>query len=341
MRDDLVPKLPASLEAERALLGSILIDGNALAVAREIVPKANFFLKRIVFETINSLSEKGRTINLVTLAEELSSAGLIEKIGGAAYLASLTDGLPAGNMASVKDYANIITEKAFLRRAARVGNDIRESALRRGADVPSLLQGCRAALACLEAGSPTRPDGAGAVGLWSGESMATFLESEEDSAECLYARILYRETSTEIFSPRGIGKSLFALHLAVSLARKGLRVLLLDRDNPRRVVKARVRAFGADPELKNLKAITREKCPPLTRPDLWAAFPYNEYDVVILDSFDSMAEGVGEQDSSKPSSEIASSKPPGWNVNVVVSFLLFLGFKLTMALGFVSRSESK
>jgi hypothetical protein len=62
--------------------------------------------------------------------------------------------------------------------------------------------------------------------------------------------------------------------------------------------------FGADGVL-TLKVISREKCPPLTIPDKWAQFPYADYDIVIVDSIDSMAEGVGEQDSGKPAKAIA------------------------------------
>jgi type II secretory pathway pseudopilin PulG len=141
---------------------------------------------------------------------------------------------------------------------------------------------------------------------WSAEGMETFLGSEDEDTEALFERILFRETVTEIFSPRGIGKSLFALFLAVWLALRGFRVLLLDRDNPRRVVRDRLRAWGAGAALSTLKVITREKCPPLTNSAAWGEFPYLEYDVIILDSLDSMAEGVSEQDSSKPSRAIAA-----------------------------------
>jgi AAA domain/CHC2 zinc finger len=143
-------------------------------------------------------------------------------------------------------------------------------------------------------------------GLWAAETMRTFLnDSTSSEPEALYDGVLYRETVTELFSPRGIGKSLFALYLAVRLALKGVRVLLLDRDNPRRAVRARLLDWGADSELKTLKVITRESCPPLTSAAAWAEFPYCDYDLVILDSLDAMAEGMGEQDSSKPSRAIA------------------------------------
>ena len=85
----------------------------------------------------------------------------------------------------------------------------------------------------------------------------------------------------------------------------GYKVLLIDRDNPRRVVRERLRSFGATRDLSALKILSRENAPPLTNTRAWAEFPYYEYDLVILDSIDSAAEGVGEQDSTKPSLAIA------------------------------------
>lgn len=143
------------------------------------------------------------------------------------------------------------------------------------------------------------------VNTWVAESMAEFLADEGAEVEPLDEPLLYRETITEVFSPRGLGKSIFALDRATTLARNGKRVLYVDRDNPRRIIRERMRALGANGELATLKVISRENCPPLTRADRWAQFPYDDYDVVILDSFDSMAEGVGEQDSSRPSRAIA------------------------------------
>src|SRR3989304_4899902 len=97
--------LPHNLEAERALLGSILIDNGALNVALETISKDDFFLEshRITFDRMTAISEKSRTIDLVTLSEELGKEGLLEKIGGAAYLAALTDGVPVGSSAAVAE----------------------------------------------------------------------------------------------------------------------------------------------------------------------------------------------------------------------------------------------
>lgn len=139
------------------------------------------------------------------------------------------------------------------------------------------------------------------------ETMELFLESGEEDAVFLdpEKRIVARSCVTEIFAPRGLGKSLCAISLAVDCSRRGLRVFLIDRDNPRHVVRKRLASFGVTPELQTLRVLGRDKCPPLTNPAAWASFPYGAYDLVILDSLDSAAEGVGEQDSSKPSRALA------------------------------------
>lgn len=146
-------------------------------------------------------------------------------------------------------------------------------------------------------------------GPWSAaEAAHEFVGAAEPEAHFLDEnRTLSPAAITELFSPRGLGKTLYALLLAVLLALTGKRILYVNRDNPRHEVRRRLRACGvtAEQALNALKVITREKAPPLTDAAAWRMFPIAEYDVVILDSFDSAAEGVGEQDSAKPSRAIA------------------------------------
>lgn len=131
---------PHNLEAERVLLGSILLDNGALNVALTSMSKDDFFSEahRITFEKMVGLSEKNRTIDLVTLAEELSREALLEKVGGAAYLASLMDGVPAGNYAIVSEYSRIIREKSLVRRLINASNNVISRCLE-GADDPETL----------------------------------------------------------------------------------------------------------------------------------------------------------------------------------------------------------
>jgi replicative DNA helicase len=128
------------LEAERALLGSILLDNSALNLAMEGVGKDDFFSEahRITFDKMLAISEKNRTIDLVTLSEELSKEGQIERAGGAAYLAALTDGVPIGTSVAVSEYSRIVREKSILRRLINASNNVISRCLE-GTDDPDTL----------------------------------------------------------------------------------------------------------------------------------------------------------------------------------------------------------
>ena len=118
--------VPHSLEAERAILGSVLLDNGSLNLVLEAIGKDDFFSDshRQILEKMIGLSEKSRTIDLVTLAEELSKEGILEKTGGAAYLASLTDGVPIGATAALNEYVRIVKEKSMIRRLINASNNV-------------------------------------------------------------------------------------------------------------------------------------------------------------------------------------------------------------------------
>ena len=132
---------PHSLEAERALLGSILLDNGALNQALEFIDKNDFFSDghRTIFEKMLVLSDKSRTIDLVTLSEDLSREGLLEKVGGAGYLAALTDGIPIGVSASIEEYSRIIKEKSLVRRLINASNNVITRCFEGVDDVESLI----------------------------------------------------------------------------------------------------------------------------------------------------------------------------------------------------------
>ncbi|MGH9358762.1 MAG: replicative DNA helicase [Candidatus Acidiferrales bacterium] len=133
--------LPHNLEAERALLGSILLDNSALNIALEALQAADFYSEahRMTFQKIIELSEKSRPAEIVTLAEELEKSGLLEKAGGAAYLASLTDALPIGSPVRVAEYARIVKEKAVLRGLINASNNIISRCLEEADDAATLI----------------------------------------------------------------------------------------------------------------------------------------------------------------------------------------------------------
>jgi replicative DNA helicase len=116
--------LPCNLEAERSILGAILLDDKAIHSAVETLRKEDFYLEshRRIFEKMFALTADGTAIDLVTLKNELQRSDELESAGGAAYLASLTDGLPRA--VNIEHYAQIVKEKATLRRLIHISNEI-------------------------------------------------------------------------------------------------------------------------------------------------------------------------------------------------------------------------
>src|SRR5262245_39252703 len=88
--------LPHNLDAERSVLGAILLDNEAFNTAIAIVTPPAFFrdAHRRIFERMIDLTERRNAIDFVTLREELARAGELEEVGGPAYIAALVDGVP-------------------------------------------------------------------------------------------------------------------------------------------------------------------------------------------------------------------------------------------------------
>jgi replicative DNA helicase len=131
--------LPHNLEAERSILGAVLLDNHALNAAVERLRSEDFFLPqhRHIFERMVQLGEKQQAIDTITLMEDLARNGTLEAAGGVAYLSSLADGLP--RVTNVDHYARIVKEKAILRSLIYSASAIQEQALAAGDDADVIL----------------------------------------------------------------------------------------------------------------------------------------------------------------------------------------------------------
>jgi len=116
--------LPHNAEAERTVLGAILVDNAAFNSAAEILGRDDFYREahRRIFTAMASLAEKSQPIDLVTLKDELARQSALEASGGPAYLAGLVDGVP--RITSVEHWSRLIKEKAVLRNLIHAGNHI-------------------------------------------------------------------------------------------------------------------------------------------------------------------------------------------------------------------------
>jgi replicative DNA helicase len=148
---------PHNLEAERAVLGAVLVHGPARHVAFAHVQPADFFrdAHRKVFAAMLVLSERGVEPDLITVKEELGTRGLLEDVGGPAYMASLADGVPRS--ANVEYYAGIVREKSRLRAAILHGTALAHDAYAERQPAVDLVADMAKRLAADIGTSPERP----------------------------------------------------------------------------------------------------------------------------------------------------------------------------------------
>ena len=119
--------LPHNHEAERTVLGAVLVDNQAFNSAAEVLKREDFYRDshRRIFDAMAALAERSQPIDLVTLKDELVRESALEAVGGAAYLGALLDGVP--RITSVEHWSRIIKEKAVLRNLIHAGNRIVQS----------------------------------------------------------------------------------------------------------------------------------------------------------------------------------------------------------------------
>lgn len=117
---------PQSLEAEQAVLGSILIDKNAILKVADVLTSKDFYkpANEKIFETIIELYEKRQPIDLLTLVNRLKEKELLKEVGGSSYLAELTNQVTSAS--HVAHYANIVKEKKVLRDLIKASAEITE-----------------------------------------------------------------------------------------------------------------------------------------------------------------------------------------------------------------------
>jgi replicative DNA helicase len=138
--------LPHNLEAERSVLGAILIDNDTFNIAASVVTPASFFrdAHRRVFERMVDLAERSQPIDLVTLKDALERSGELEEVGGPAYIASLIDGVPRST--NVEYYAQIVREKATLRALIFSANRILSNAYEADQEADLILDDAESAI---------------------------------------------------------------------------------------------------------------------------------------------------------------------------------------------------
>ena len=132
---------PHDIEAEQAVIGSMLTDKDAVQSAVEKLVVDNFYREdnKLIFEAIMNLYNRSEPIDLITVKDELTSMGSFEKVGGFEYLATLPDKVPT--TANVEKYISIVEEKAILRNLIKTANEIIDLGYDATEDIEDIMAG--------------------------------------------------------------------------------------------------------------------------------------------------------------------------------------------------------
>lgn len=130
---------PHSVESEQSILGSIILDKDAIITVAEIINSSDFYKEahKIIYESMLKLNSNNEPIDLITLIEELRKEGHLDSIGGISYLTSLSTIVPTTS--NVKYYANIVKEKSVKRKLIKASNEIINLGYDASADVQEIL----------------------------------------------------------------------------------------------------------------------------------------------------------------------------------------------------------
>ena len=233
MFEDMIPV--HSKEAEMCVLGSMMLSEKAISEVGQIITAADFYQQshRTMFETIQKLSAKGTTADLVTVRNELQETGVLERCGGVPYLWTVAEATPSA--LNAKEYAEIVKEKALMRSLESAGQEIIrlsrdpeltideriDNALERVGGVSNGRTGAieRTSMAICAAEFSERVDDLYDNGVPAPKILTGFHKLDELLGG------LYPGQYTIVGARTGMGKTAFVISMALNIARAGSRVL--------------------------------------------------------------------------------------------------------------------
>lgn len=130
---------PHNLEAEQSVLGSLMLDKDAVIKIADILKVGDFYKDdhNLVYETMLALYEEREPIDVLSLSNKLEEKGQLERVGGSSYIASLVNTVPSAT--NIVHYAKVVQKKALLRRLISMASDIVEMGYDESEDVQKLL----------------------------------------------------------------------------------------------------------------------------------------------------------------------------------------------------------
>ena len=134
-----VPKvMPHNKEAEQSILGAMLIDANCVTLVFENLTSGDFYIEanKLIYESMQDLFNRDMPIDLVTVSEELTLREQLAAVGGVEYLGYLASTLPT--TANIRQYVDIVQDKAMLRRLIRASGEIMDMGYSPGGDTKNI-----------------------------------------------------------------------------------------------------------------------------------------------------------------------------------------------------------
>lgn len=226
--DPLAKQLPQNNEAERSILGAILLDNSSTACAAEHLYPSDFFNTKHIklFATMLAMHERREPIDLVSLTDALRSIAQLDAVGGAAYIAQLMDGVP--HVTNVEHYCKIVKEKSQLRAIIYASHAIQMQAMESSDPTPEIVERAASTMAAIATtNGHTRPKPI---------SLAAFLMRKLAPVSFVINPILPAQGLMLLYAWRGVGKTNFNLEMAVAVATGGPKCFRWTIDEPRRVL---------------------------------------------------------------------------------------------------------
>ncbi|NLP36958.1 MAG: replicative DNA helicase [Firmicutes bacterium] len=283
---------PQNLEAEQSVLGSMLIDREAIVIASELVRPTDFYREghQKIFEAMLALSERGEPVDLITLSEELEQQNLLETVGGISYLTTLANIVPTA--ANVSYYARIVQEKAVLRSMINTATQIVSRCFEAKDDVEEILDDAEKAI--FEIAQRSTPQGFSSMKeilksaferidqLWENKGGVTGVPTGFPDLDNLTCGLQNADLIIIAARP-SMGKTTLALNIAQHIAvNEGLPVAIFSLEMSKEQLVQRMLCAQAGIDAQRLRRgfLTEEDYPKLTK----AAGPLAEAPIFIDDT---------------------------------------------------------
>jgi len=244
IQEPIAPPFPHNLDAEKMVLGAILMDNRTLREVRPSLAAEDFFLAQHVhlFDHMLTLAKTHSVIDLVTLTERLQAESELELCGGAAYLASLVDGMP--RLSHVQYHARIVKDNAQRRHAIRCAQAIERASFERE-DVAEIQ---KRLISMAEQIQPAKQ----CVRTVTAKDLCAMKVRRR---EFLLEPLLTTRSMGEIYAWRGLGKTMVAISISHAIgsggtflsyrAPKANRVLYVDGELDEGTLQERAKLVGA------------------------------------------------------------------------------------------------